>query len=166
VLKEAWGNPKEAQFFPGPVGDVQTHGRRHGVTNHPCPRNIDNIQLFSILHSMRRGLAPHIIVITWLALLLCGWTTGDRIIDLVFEEPDVTVGTRATADEPDNAAEHVLMPSQQATSSAADAVTTAPDLGGFSLAERRTDRTVLEATPPHYPPPPNTPVSFPIPLRI
>ena len=68
------------------------------------------------------------LVIGWLAILACVWTTGDRVFDLVFEEPDVVADTQATADEPDNAAEHVLMPSQRADSSAPDAVTVALDL--------------------------------------
>ena len=85
---------------------------------------------------------------------------------MVFEEPDVTADTQATAEEPDNAAEHVLMQSQRANSSAGDAVTTALDLSALSLAERLMDRTVLKAASPHYPPPRNTPVSFLVPLRI
>lgn len=115
---------------------------------------------------MRFRITPHIFVIGWLTILICVWMSGDQVIDLVFEEPDVVADTQATGEEPDNADEHVLMPSQRANSSAADAVTTALDLGGFSLAERLTDRTVLEAALPHYPPPRNTPVSFPVPLRI
>jgi hypothetical protein len=115
---------------------------------------------------MHRRLAPHIIVIGWLALLLCGWTAGDRVIDLAFEEPDVAADTQATAEEPDNAAEHMLMPSQRVGSSAPDMLTVAPDLDAFSIAVQLTDHAALGAASPHYPLPRNTPVSFPVPLRI
>jgi len=106
------------------------------------------------------------LVIGWLAILICVWTSGDRVIDLVFEEPDVVPDTQATTEEPDNAAEHVLMPSQRAGHSAPDAVTAAPDLDAFSVAEQLTDHTALGAAPPHHPPPRHTSVSFSVPLRI
>ena len=106
------------------------------------------------------------LVIGWLAILVCVWTSGDRVIDLVFEEPDVVADTHATAEEPDNAAEHVLMRSWRTGSSAPDAVTAAPDLNAFSVAGQLTDNTTMGATPPHHPPPQNTPLSFSVPLRI
>jgi hypothetical protein len=106
------------------------------------------------------------LVIGWLAILICVWTTGDRVIDLVFEEPDVVADTQATTEEPDNAAEHVLMPSQRAGSAASDAVTAAPDLDAVSIAVQVMDHSVLgTASPPHRPPR-HTPVSFSVPLRI
>lgn len=115
---------------------------------------------------MHFRIAPHKLVIGWLAILVCVWTTGDLVIDLVFEESDVVADTQATVEEPDNAAEHVLMPSQRADSSALDAVTAAPDLNAFSVAGQLTDNTALGAAPPHHPPPRHTPVSFSVPLRI
>ena len=72
----------------------------------------------AILSGMHFRIAPHMFVIGWLAILACVWTTGDRVIDLVFEELDVVADTQATTDEPDNAAEHVLMPSPRGDSSA------------------------------------------------
>ena len=68
------------------------------------------------VYMMSFWMAPHMRVIGWLTLLLCVWTTGDLVIDLVFEEPDVAADTQATAEAPDNAAEHLLMPSQRAGS--------------------------------------------------
>ena len=108
------------------------------------------------------------LVIGWLALLICVWTTGDRVIDLVFEEPDVAADTPATADEPDNAAEHLLMPSQRAGNSAADAITAAPatDLDAFSIAVTVTDNAAPGAAPSLHRPPRSRPVSFSAPLRI
>lgn len=106
------------------------------------------------------------LVIGWLAILLCVWTAGDQVIDLVFEEPDVVADTRATAVEPDNAAEHVLMPSQRAGSSAPDAVTVVPDLDAYSIAVTSLDHTALGAASPPHPPPRHIPGSFSVPLRI
>ena len=106
------------------------------------------------------------LVIGWVAILACVWTSGDRVFDLVFEAPDVVADTQATTDKPDHAAEHVLMRSQRADSSAPDAVTAAPDLNAISVAGQLTDNTALGAAPPHHPPPRNTPISFSVPLRI
>ena len=106
------------------------------------------------------------VVIGWLAILICVWTSGDRVVDLVFEEPDVVADTQATTEEPDNAAEHVLMPSQRAGSSTPDAVTAVPDLDAFPIAVTSTNHTALGAALSHHPPPRNTLVSFSVPLRI
>jgi hypothetical protein len=114
---------------------------------------------------MQFQINSHMLVIGWLALLFCGWIAGDRVIDLAFEEPDVAADTRATAEEPDNAAEHMLMPSQRVGSSAPDTLTVAPDLDAFSIAVQLTDHAALGAASPHYPPPRNTPVSFSVLLR-
>ena len=112
--------------------------------------------------------STHILTIGWLALLICLWTTGDRVIDLVFEEPDVTANTDATAEEPDNAAEHLLVPSQRAGNPGVDTVTAAPavDLDIFSTAIPVTDNAALKAAFSPHPPPRNSPVSFSVPLRI
>ena len=105
-------------------------------------------------------------VIGWLAILACVWTAGDRVFDLVFEVPDLVADTQAATDEPDNAAEHVLLPSQRASSSASDPVTVAPDLAAVSVAVTLTNYTALEPAPPHHPPPRHAPVAFSVPLRI
>ena len=129
-------------------------------------RKIDRLPHYAILPRMLFQITSRMMVIGWLALLLCGWTAGDRVIDLAFEEPDVAADTQATAEEPDNAAEHVLMPSQRVGSSAPDMLPVAPDLDAFSIAIQLTDHAALGAASPHYPPPRNTPVSFLVPLRI
>jgi uncharacterized protein (UPF0254 family) len=101
------------------------------------------------------------LVIGWLAILISVWTSGDRVIDLVFEEPDVVADTQATTDEPDNAAEHMLMRSQRAGSSALDAVTAEADLDACAIAVTSTNHTALGAAPPHHPPPDTPPFPFP-----
>ena len=106
------------------------------------------------------------LVIGWFAILICVWTSGDRVIDLVFEEPDVVADTQAAAEEPDNAAEHLLMRSQRVSSSAPDAVMAAPDLDMFSFAAKLTDHTALGAASSHHRPRPTRPVSCSVPLRI
>lgn len=57
----------------------------------------------------------------WLALLISLMIAGDLVMDLVFEEPDLVASAEASTlpEEPDNAAEHVLMPSQKADHSTA-----------------------------------------------
>jgi hypothetical protein len=57
-------------------------------------------------------------MIAWLALALSLAMTGDLVIDLVFEEPDLSTTADASSmpEEPDNAAEHILMPSQKTDS--------------------------------------------------
>jgi hypothetical protein len=115
---------------------------------------------------MHFQIAPHKLIIGWLAILVCVWTTGDLVIDLVFEEPDVMTDTRATAEEPDNAAEHVLMRSQREGSSALDAVTAAADLDACAVAVTLPAHTALRAAAFHHPPPRYRPSSFSVPLRI
>ena len=111
---------------------------------------------------------PHIFVIGWLALLLCLWTTGDRVFDLVFEEPDLASGAETSAEEPDNAAEHLLMPSAHGDRLTAGTQSAPPtaDFDASSLAVAAPDRTAPGAAPPLHAPPRNTPVSFSAPLRI
>lgn len=56
--------------------------------------------------------------ISWLTLVVAGVVSGDLVFDLVFEPPITTdtAGTGPASEEPDNGAEHVLMPSQSAHS--------------------------------------------------
>ena len=90
------------------------------------------------------------------------------MIDLVFEEPDVTADAPATPEEPDNAAEHLLMPSQRVGNSTTDVVAAAPpaDLYAISTALTLTDNAALRAASSNYQPPPTRPLSFSVPLRI
>jgi len=106
------------------------------------------------------------LLIGWLAILACVWTTGDQVFDLVFEEPDVVADIQATSEEPDNAAEHVLMPSPRADRSATAAVTGALDLETVSVVGPLTGHTALRPAPSHHPPPRHAPIAFSIPLRI
>lgn len=106
------------------------------------------------------------LVIGWIAILVCLWTVGDQVVDLVFEEPDVVADIQATTEEPDNAAEHVLMPSPRADSSATDAVTVVLDLEALSVVGPLTGHTALRPAPSHHPPPRHAPIAFSIPLRI
>ncbi|MBX9658192.1 MAG: hypothetical protein K2X00_06460 [Nitrospiraceae bacterium] len=111
---------------------------------------------------------PHMLIIGWLALLTCLWTTGDLVVDLVFETPDVTSNADASAEEPDNAAEHLLMPSERADHSPTDTLTSAPatDFHATTLAVTAPDNAALKTASSHHPPPRSSPVSFSIPLRI
>lgn len=108
------------------------------------------------------------LVISWLALLVSASNTADLVIDLVFEEPEVTADVRATTEEPDNAAEHLLMPSPRTGGSATDTVMVSPaeDLNAFSVAGHVPANAALRAVPPHHRPPRGSPVSFSVPLRI
>ena len=126
------------------------------------------IYLSDRLSTMSYRSASPILVISWLSLLMCVWTSGDRVFDLVFEEPNVTADAPATAEEPDNAAEHLLMPSPRAASSAGDTATTDPTADSFavSIALSETDTNALRAASPRHPPPRSSPGSFSIPLRI
>ncbi len=113
-------------------------------------------------------MVPHMRVIGWLTLLISLWTTGDLVHDLAFEEPNVATDTQATAEEPDNAAEHLLMRSQRADSSTTDVVAAAPppDLDAISTALTLTNNAALRAASSNYQPPPSRPLFFSVPLRI
>ena len=106
------------------------------------------------------------LLIGWLAILACVWTTGDQVFDLVFEEPDVVADSQTTVDEPDNPAEHVLIPSPRADSSATDAVIIVLDLETVSVVGPLTGHAALKPAPSHHPPPRHAPIAFSVPLRI
>ena len=113
-------------------------------------------------------MVSHMRVFGWLTLLICLGTTGDLVHDLAFEEPNVAAETQATAEEPDNAAEHLLMPSQRLGNSTTDVVAAAPsaDIHASSTALTLTNNVALRAASSNYQPPPTSPLSFSIPLRI
>lgn len=108
------------------------------------------------------------LIIGWLALLTCLWTTGDLVVDLVFEAPDVTSNADAATEEPDNAAEHLLMPSAQADrlTAATLAATPATDCNASSLVGAAPGNTTPRAAPTLHYPSRNKPASLPLPLRI
>lgn len=113
-------------------------------------------------------IAPYMRVIGCLTLLMCFWTTGDLVVDLVFEEPNLALNPQGTTEEPDNAAEHLLMMSQRADGSGTD--TLAADFSGdlltISTAFIFTNSVALQAAAPSKYPPPTSSRSFLVPLRI
>ncbi len=64
--------------------------------------------------------APLFLTITWLAIVLAGVISGDLVVDLSFESSPLSgvSGAEPISEEPDNSAEHVLMPSPAGDSSA------------------------------------------------
>ncbi len=54
--------------------------------------------------------------IVWLALAISLMIAGDLVMDLVFEDPDLVISAEASSipEEQENAAEHILIPSQKA----------------------------------------------------
>src|SRR5687768_10392620 len=112
-----------------------------------------------------------ILVISWLALLISVAVTGDTVIDLVFEQPDLATTSDAAPapEEPDNAAEHLLMPSQRG-----DGPVGVSLLAGISadfevsfIAPYPTDSAAAVRADPHNEwPIRSSPVSFLLPLRI
>lgn len=110
----------------------------------------------------------HFQIITCLALLICGWTAADLVIDLVFEEEEMSVDAQSTGEDPDDAAEHLLMQSPRTDNTAADtqmAIQT-QDLAAISISIHMTEQSVLDSDPPPHPPPRTSPISFSVPLRI
>lgn len=53
------------------------------------------------------------VLLSWLAIFLVGVVSGDRVVDVAFEAPEFSdrSGAGPVSEEPDNSAEHVLMPS-------------------------------------------------------
>ena len=113
-------------------------------------------------------MVPHMRVIGWLTLLICLWTTGDLVHDLAIEEPNVAADAQATAEEPDNAAEHLIMPSQRVGNSTTDVVAAAPpaDFDAISTVLTSITNAALRAVSSNHQPPPPRPLSFSVPLRI
>lgn len=109
-------------------------------------------------------------VIAWLTLVVSLMITGDLVMDLAFEEPDLSTSADASPipEEPDNAAEHILMPSQKADRSAEIAW-----LAGMSAAFEATliftcipSLVIARVGPTHKRPPRSSPVPLLLPLRI
>lgn len=113
-------------------------------------------------------LPQHLKMIGCLTLLLCFWSTGDLVVDLVFEEPDVIADASAPAEEPGNAAEHMLMPTQRADHSTGDSLASNPatDLAMLSTAFILPDDQALRASLSNHQPPPISSLPPIVPLRI
>jgi hypothetical protein len=106
------------------------------------------------------------VLIAWIAIFLSVWATGDLVIDLVFEEPPVAAGTSQPIDEPDNAAEHILLPATTAGGSLTVLKwDTGLDPASDSLVTASTPRLLFEKSA-EFRLPREAPISFSVPLRI
>jgi hypothetical protein len=90
------------------------------------------------------------------------------VIDLVFEDQEITDEAHGTTGDPDDVAEHLLMPSERADISALTTMTVVQtsDVETFSFAIPASGITASNADPPPHLPPRDNPVSFSVPLRI
>ena len=111
-------------------------------------------------------LTRHIRLIGLLTLVLCLWSVGDLVVDLAFEAPMLANEVQGTSEEPDNAAEHVLMPSQRADDSTDLSVAHSADPDSSTGVTVVSDYATRIASPSVYYPPRNSPISFSVPLRI
>lgn len=116
---------------------------------------------------MRSRLVFPIRVIGWFALLLCIGTTADLVFDLVFEQPELVAVAGPSVEEPDNPAEHLLVPSPRVGHEVDHgmAVDTA-DFRASSVTILLISDPALSAISSDPPPPRSHPVSFNAPLRI
>jgi hypothetical protein len=108
-------------------------------------------------------------VMAWLTLAASLMITGDLVIDLAFEEADVQTSADAAAvpEAPDNAAEHILMPSQKADNLAtAWQLDMAAPLQVALISNSAPPLLTRRARPIHERPPRSSPVPLPLPLRI
>ena len=111
-------------------------------------------------------LTRHIRLIGLLTLTLCLWSVGDLVVDLAFEAPIEAIDLQGAAEEPDNAAEHVLMPSQRADNSTDVTLDFSADLDSSIGAVTVPTHAAGIAAPSIEYPPRDCPVSFSVPLRI
>ena len=117
-----------------------------------------------------RGMARHTSVITWLTLVVSLAITGDLVMDLAFEGPDLSTPVEGAPipEEADNPAEHILMASQKTDNPAEIAwpawvwVVFVAILISACLPSLPRKR----AGPPHERPPRSSPVPLLLPLRI
>jgi len=117
-----------------------------------------------------RRMARHTGVIAWLTLAVSLAITGDLVMDVAFEAPDLSTPVEGAPipEEPDNPAEHILMASQKTVSPAEIAwpawvwVAFAALLISTCLPSLPSQR----AGPPHERPPRSSPVPLLLPLRI
>ena len=115
-------------------------------------------------------MARHTAVIAWLTLVVSLAITGDLIMDLAFEGPDLSTSAEGTSipEQPDNPAEHILMASQKTDSPVGIAwpawawVALAALLMSACLPSRSSTRVGHS----HERPPRSSPVPLLLPLRI
>ncbi len=116
------------------------------------------------------AIARWIGVIAWLTLVVSLVITGDLVLDLAFEGPDLSASVEGIPlpEEPDNPAEHILMASQKADSPAGIAW----PAWAWAAFETLLISACLpslpskRAGPDHERPPRNSPVPLLLPLRI
>jgi len=117
--------------------------------------------------SMRRLTSLRSLCFGWLALVLCLSSAADLVFDLAFETPDVAAEEGTASSEPDNAAEHVLMPSPRGDGGSVPAISVPVlDLLSNAIPVECVGGGQLEArstSPPSFC---NRPIAFNIPLRI
>lgn len=111
-------------------------------------------------------LTRHIQLVGLLTLSLCLWSVGDLVVDLAFESPMAPIDLQGAAEEPDNAAEHVLMPSQRADHSTDITLALSADLDSSIGVVTVSAHTAGRAAPSVAYPARNSSVSFSVPLRI
>lgn len=103
----------------------------------------------------------------WFALVLCLSSAADLVIDLAFEVPAVAAEEGTASSEPDNAAEHVLMPSPRGDGGSVPAISVPVlDLLSNAISVECVGEGQLEArstSPPSFC---NRPIAFNVPLRI
>ncbi|MCW5800112.1 MAG: hypothetical protein KIT40_16570 [Nitrospira sp.] len=60
----------------------------------------------------RRSSPSWLLLFSWLAIFIAGMISADLVVDLAFESPDLSETSDAAplTEEPDNSAEHVMMP--------------------------------------------------------
>jgi hypothetical protein len=122
--------------------------------------------LSAILTSTVRRTAYHMVLISWIAIFSSVWTTVDLVIDLVFEEAPEAAGRSQPVDEPDNAAEHILLPSTTTDDSPTVLKwDTGLDPAAVSLVTISTPRLLFERSA-QFRLPREAPISFSVPLRI
>ena len=112
----------------------------------------------------------HTGVIAWLTLVVAFVITGDLVMDLAFEEPDLSTSVDGApiSEEPDNPAEHVLMASQKADSPAGMAWPAWAwiALEAILISACLPSLPSTRAAPAHERPPRSSPVPLLLPLRI
>lgn len=135
--------------------------RKEGLNWEPRTRFLS-----AILTSIVRRTACHMVLIAWIAIFSSVWTTGDLVIDMVFEEAPAAAATSQPVDEPDNAAEHILLPSITTDHSLTVLKwDTGLDPASVSLITISTPRLLFERSA-QFRLPREAPISFSVPLRI
>lgn len=117
-----------------------------------------------------RTIARHTGVIVWLTLVVSLVITGNLVVDLAFEELDLSTSVDAapTPEEPDNPAENILMASQKTDGQAGMAWSAWARVSFAAILISVCLPTISStgAAPSHERPPRSSPVPLLLPLRI